>query len=45
MEKDPGEMINLVYKKKFLSVLKEHRKLMAEWAIETNDTEFPYYNE
>ena len=45
MEKDPGEMINLVYEKKFVNVLKEHRKLMAEWAKDTNDAEFPYYNE
>jgi len=45
MEKDPGEMKNLVYDKKFENVLKQHRELMAEWAKETKDTEFPYYNQ
>ena len=44
MENDPGEMINLVYKKKFAKVLKEHRELIGKWAEETNDTEFPYYD-
>lgn len=45
MEKDPGEMTNLVYDRKFEKVLKQHRELMAEWAEETKDTEFPYYNQ
>lgn len=44
MEKDSGEMINLVYEKKYDQILNEHRELIEEWAKETNDTEFPYFN-
>jgi arylsulfatase A-like enzyme len=43
MEKDPGEMNNLVYNKKYKGQLKEHRDLLVQWAKETNDTEFPYF--
>jgi len=45
MKKDPGEMNNLVYDKKFNDILQEHRELIAKWAEDTNDTEFPYFKE
>jgi len=44
MDKDPGEMNNLVYHKEYKKELNRQRKLIAEWALETKDTEFPYYN-
>jgi arylsulfatase A-like enzyme len=44
MEKDPGEMNNLVYEKKYSTILTEHRELIEEWAEETKDTEFPYFS-
>ena len=44
MEEDPGEMNNLVYEKKYLMVLRKHRELIEEWAEETNDIGFPYFN-
>ena len=44
MEKDPGEMNNLVYNKNYKKELNKHRKLIGEWAEETNDNEFPYFN-
>lgn len=43
MEKDPGEMNNLVFNKKYKEQLEEHRDLISQWAKETNDTEFPYF--
>lgn len=43
MKKDPGEMNNLVYNKKYKAQLEMHRELIAQWAKETNDTEFPYF--
>jgi len=43
MEKDPGEMKNLVYEKGYDKIVNEHRELIGKWAQETNDTEFPYY--
>ncbi|MDX1285314.1 MAG: sulfatase-like hydrolase/transferase, partial [Draconibacterium sp.] len=45
MENDPGEMSNLVYDEKFEHVLNEHRGLIASWAEETKDTDFPYHQE
>ncbi len=45
MEEDPGEMNNLVYNNEFADVLKKHRKMIQKWARETNDKQFPYYNE
>jgi len=42
MENDPGEMNNLVYDEELKKVLDKHRKLILEWASETQDTEFPY---
>ena len=43
MEEDHGEMINLVYNSEFAEVLEDHRRLIAKWAQETNDNQFPYY--
>ncbi len=45
MENDPGEMTNLVYKNGYEKILTEHRELIRKWANETNDTEFPYYEQ
>ena len=45
MEKDPGEMNNLVYNEEYKAQLKEHRELIAQWAKETNDSEFPYFKQ
>ncbi len=39
MEKDPGEMRNLVDHPEYKDVLREHRKLLAEWCESTGDTE------
>ena len=44
MINDTGEMNNLVYEMEYTKVLIEHRELIAKWAKETNDTEFPYFN-
>ena len=43
MVKDPGEMHNLAYKSELAKVLAEHRELIQQWAEETNDKLFPYY--
>lgn len=45
MENDPGEMNNLVYDEKYKKELNKHRKLILTWAVETNDTNFPYYED
>jgi len=42
MEKDPGEMINLVSDNKFKKELNNHRELLTNWGNKTNDTGFPY---
>jgi choline-sulfatase len=42
MEKDPGEMNNLVFNNKFKKELNLHRDMITKWAKETNDTAFPY---
>lgn len=39
MEKDPGEMQNLVTDKKHKSLLQEHRALLKEWVHRTSDNE------
>jgi arylsulfatase A-like enzyme len=42
MQKDPGELNNLVNDKNFSNKLNEHRILITQWAKKTGDTEFPY---
>lgn len=44
MNNDPGEMNNLAFNKDFEKELNKHRKMIASWAKETNDTAFPYQN-
>ena len=41
MQADPGETRNLVGLPEHRSVLREHRKLLRSWSMDTNDTEFP----
>ena len=45
MENDPGEMKNLITNKEYSKELNKHRKLIAEWANQTSDIEFPYYKQ
>jgi len=40
MEKDPGELVNLAGKKEYKQELEKHRKYLADWSRENNDT-FP----
>jgi choline-sulfatase len=43
MEKDPGEMNNLAYKKEYRKVLRQHRKYLEKWMKETIDNfRLPY---
>lgn len=42
MEKDPGEMQNLAFIEDYRNELNKHRKLITDWAKETNDIDFPY---
>ena len=44
MEKDPGEMNNLAFNSDFVKELNKHRKMITQWAKETNDIDFPYQN-
>jgi len=41
MKKDPGEMNNLAVDNEFYHELNKHRRLLTDWAKETND-DFPY---
>jgi len=41
MKKDPGEMNNLAVDNEFYHELNKHRRLLTDWAKETNDN-FPY---
>ena len=43
MEKDPGEMRNLVDDPQFQQVLAEHRRLLAEWSKISNDKDGSKY--
>ena len=38
MEKDPGEMNNLAEKKEYQKILNKHRKYLADWCKENNDS-------
>ncbi|MCD6287569.1 MAG: sulfatase-like hydrolase/transferase [Candidatus Hydrogenedentes bacterium] len=42
MNVDPGETVNLAVDAKYRDELNRHRKLITDWAAETNDSEFPY---
>lgn len=42
MEADPGETINLAVKAEHQDTLNQHRQRVAQWAVETSDTDFPY---
>lgn len=42
MTADPGETMNLATDEASLAQLNHHRKLLIEWAHETNDGTFPY---
>jgi len=42
MKADPGEMTNLAVDAAYQNELNRHRKLLTEWAKETNDKDFPY---
>jgi arylsulfatase A-like enzyme len=39
LKKDPGEMRNLVDNPEYKDILRDHRKLLAEWCASTGDTE------
>jgi arylsulfatase A-like enzyme len=41
MDKDPGETVNLAVNPNFVDELNRHRRLITDWARETDD-EFPY---
>jgi hypothetical protein len=40
LKKDPGEMRNLVDNPEYKEVLRDHRKLLAEWSELTGDQDY-----
>ena len=42
MEADPGETRNLAVESEHYLTLNQHREVMARWADDTNDRDFPY---
>lgn len=42
MHSDPGETTNLAVKSDYQDTLNRHRQILAQWAVATSDTDFPY---